>query len=105
MRVCTQCGFTYGEFLARGLLGCPRCYDHLGEALWPDLLQIHPRLHRKTRPEPAQGVSVSEGVSRDLEDKARLNEMLADALRGERYEEAALLRSKLKSREDNHGSG
>lgn len=27
LKVCTQCGFTWSEVQARGLLGCPHCYD------------------------------------------------------------------------------
>ncbi len=86
--VCTQCGFTLAEFLARGLLGCPACYEQLGEALRAELLQMHPLLHR--RPGPA-GAEPSAGD----EDVATLRERLGDALRGERYEEAAAIRKRL----------
>jgi protein arginine kinase activator len=83
--VCTQCGFTHAEFLARGLLGCPACYVHLGDALRADLLHMHPALHKRlpvprSIPDPAP------------DDAAALRERLGDALRHERYEEAAELR-------------
>lgn len=80
LRVCTQCGFTYAEFLARGLLGCPECYTHFGDSLFADLLHLHPDLHRR----PA-------GATAD-ELRARFSE----ALRLERYEEAAALRERLR---------
>jgi protein arginine kinase activator len=86
LRVCIQCGFTHAEFLARGLLGCPACYDHLGDALFAELLHRHPGLHRLPPPGPAPEAS---------EDAGALRERLGDALRGERYEEAAALRRRL----------
>ena len=97
MRVCTQCGFTYAEFLTRGLLGCPQCYACFEEALWADLLQMHPGLHRHPMPSvadmaPEPGNKASAG---ELEDLARLQEMMNDALRGERYEEAAGLHRRI----------
>lgn len=88
LRVCTQCGFTHAEFRTRGLLGCPACYAHLGDALFADLLQLHPALHRR----PPGGIPEADG------EPARLREMLADALRDERYEEAAELRRRIRGR-------
>jgi protein arginine kinase activator len=91
--VCTQCGFTLAEFRARGLLGCPACYDQLddqtGEALRAELLQLHPLLYR--RPAAPGAAPASSGG----EDAAALRERLGDALRGERYEEAAALRKRI----------
>jgi protein arginine kinase activator len=80
LRVCTQCGFTHAEFLARGLLGCPECYANFGDALFADLLHLHPDLHR--RPDAATGDP--------------LREQFSEALRLERYEEAAALRQRLR---------
>jgi protein arginine kinase activator len=106
MRVCTQCGFTYSEFLTRGLLGCPQCYACFGETLWADLLQLHPGLYQHAMPDlsqmsPERGTRAS---TEALEDFAQLKETLADALRGERYEEAAGLRRRIQEWETRHGS-
>ena len=106
MRVCTQCGFTYAEFLTRGLLGCPQCYTCFEETLWADLLQLHPGLYKHPMPavaamSPEPGTHASSG---DLDDFAQLKEMLNDALRGERYEEAASLHRRIKAWETRHAS-
>ena len=80
LRVCTQCGFTHAEFLARGLLGCPECYTNFGDALFADLLHMHPDLYRRTA-----------GPTGD-----QLRAQFSEALRLERYEEAAGLRERLR---------
>lgn len=85
--VCMQCGFTHTEFRTRGLLGCPACFDHFGAALRADMLHIHPQLYRTpTSPEITSATS---------EDAAALREQLSDALRHERYEDAAALRQRI----------
>ena len=76
MRVCTQCGFTHGEFLSRGLLGCPQCYACFGETLWADLLLMHPGLYRHAMPAVAQ-MAPERGTrasAEELDDLARLKE-------------------------------
>jgi protein arginine kinase activator len=85
--VCVQCGFTHAEFLARGLLGCPECYNCFGDALWDDLLHVHPALYRRP--------PVQQEAKPLSEDSGVLREKLANALRYERYEEAAELRRRL----------
>jgi protein arginine kinase activator len=100
--VCTQCGFTHAEFLARGLLGCPACYENFdvqgdepsGDALRADLLHMHPDLHKRP-PVPPHLVRAPGPAP---EDAAALRERLGDALRHERYEEAAELRRRLDQR-------
>lgn len=93
LRVCMQCGFTYAEFLARGLLGCAACYDHLGDVLIADLLQRHPCLHRRA---PEAFAGRHHGTPEDIAARtAALRERLSDALRLERYEEAAAIRRQL----------
>ena len=79
LRVCTQCGFTHAEFVARGLLGCPECYASFGDTLFADLLHLHPDLYLRPAPQ----------------DPARLREKFSEALRLERYEEAANLRQQM----------
>ncbi len=96
IQVCTQCGFTYAEFQSRGLLGCPECYACFDETLWSDLLQLHPGLFRKPNPLKLRYDGfLEENQEGYWEALARLKEMLADALRQERYEEAAVLRIRI----------
>ena len=79
--VCTQCGFTFAEYRARALLGCPHCYATFGTGLEADILWLHPHGTLEDAPAPVPSETV-----------AGWRERLGDALRGEKYEEAARLR-------------
>ena len=97
MQVCTQCGFTYAEFVTRGLLGCPQCYACFGETLWADLIQMHPNLYQHSMPSVSEMSPNAQSNTEALEDLAGLEETLSDALRNERYEEAAGLHRRIKA--------
>ncbi|HKP96733.1 MAG TPA: hypothetical protein VJ385_13330 [Fibrobacteria bacterium] len=85
--VCTQCGFTWGEYRSRGLLGCAQCYLSFGEALQADVAWLHQAL-AFTAPGPE---APAEPEAPDAESLARWREQIAEALRAENYEEAARL--------------
>jgi protein arginine kinase activator len=82
--VCTHCGFTFGEYRARGLLGCPHCYSGFGEALQADVAWLHHALAFADAEPPAPPLP-------DAESLARWREQIAEAVRTENYEEAARL--------------
>lgn len=94
--VCLQCGFTYAEFRTRGLLGCPACYVHFDETLRADMLHVHSGLHKI----PVAARKNSGIAGQGEEDIAALREQLSDALRLERYKEAAALKQALQRRLD-----
>jgi protein arginine kinase activator len=89
--VCTHCGFTWGEYRSRGLLGCPQCYAAFGEALQADVAWLHQALAFAA---PETGAEAA--AAPDPEILARLREQLAEAVRAENYEEAARLKGLLR---------
>ena len=99
--VCTQCGFTFGEYRARGLLGCPHCYEAFGDALEADLLWLHPALEPAGPGPDAPG---SPGDS-DPENPALLRRNLAAAIKAENYGEAARIRLLLRGADGQGGNG
>jgi protein arginine kinase activator len=96
LQVCLQCGFTVAEFRTRGLLGCPACYAHFDKTLRADMLHVHPGLHKIAAPTVPNRNLAEQGET----DIAALREQLSDALRFERYEEAAGLKQRLQRRLD-----
>jgi protein-arginine kinase activator protein McsA len=113
--VCTHCGFTFGEYRARGLMGCPHCYAGFGEALQADIAWLHQALALTSDAAadvvadagadavssalpgiPASG-SAAIGPNPDAETLARWREQIAAAVRVENYEEAARLKRLIRS--------
>jgi protein-arginine kinase activator protein McsA len=97
--VCTHCGFTFGEYRLRRLLGCPHCYAGFGEALQADLAWFHQALAFVAGPSdpPASPAGSGNAASSangpgDPESLARWREQMAAAVRSENYEEAARLK-------------
>jgi protein arginine kinase activator len=98
---CPGCGMTPSDFRSKGRLGCPRCYESFRGELMPLLQRIHEAQSHRGRlpavvpqaPPPPDERTLSE-VRRRLE----------DAVRGERYEEAARLRDELRKLERSESS-
>jgi protein arginine kinase activator len=93
---CPGCGMTPTEFRSKGRFGCPRCYEAFRGDLMPLLQRIHEaQTHRGRLPARSEPAAPT-GEDRALLD---LRRRLDDAVRGERYEEAAKLRDDLRRAE------
>ncbi|MEO6596240.1 MAG: UvrB/UvrC motif-containing protein [Planctomycetota bacterium] len=93
---CPGCGLTPGDFRSKGRLGCPRCYDVFRHDLMPLLQRIHEaQSHRGRLP----GLMAAPAAAPDERKLSELRRRLEDAVRGERYEEAARLRDDLRRAE------
>ena len=87
---CEQCGFTQADFKKQGRFGCPACYDAFRGMLEPMLDNMH------------KGVTHTGKIPRralerkSLYDKLTKLELdLTDAVKSERYEEAARYRDEI----------
>jgi len=87
---CEQCGFTQGDFKKHGRFGCPQCYSTFSSLVDPMLDNMHKgTAHTGKVPEKAL-------ERRSLQ--VRLSELetnLDDAVKSERYEEAARYRDEI----------
>ena len=82
---------TPADFRSKGRLGCPRCYEVFRGDLMPLLQRIHEaQTHRGRLPGRIVQPTAVAAEDRNLSD---LRRRLEDAVRGERYEEAAQLRA------------
>lgn len=88
---CTLCGATFRELCEGGKAGCPTCYTVFREEFTPTLSRLHGgRSHRGRAPG-----EFKEKRSRELK-AAELEKELKTAIAEERYEDAAVIRDKLK---------
>jgi protein arginine kinase activator len=87
---CEQCGFTQGDFKKLGRLGCPACYDTFGTVIEPMLEGMHKgTTHLGKVPKAAI-------TRKSLYDRlTKLETDLTEAIKSERYEEAARYRDEI----------
>jgi protein arginine kinase activator len=87
---CEQCGFTQGDFKKHGRFGCPACYDAFKGMLEP-LLE---GMHKGTK--HAGKIPQTAVTRKSLYDRMTKLELdLSDAIKAERYEEAARYRDEI----------
>jgi len=93
---CPLCGLSFGMFRKKGKLGCGECYEVFSEELVPILNDIHKNIqHVGTKPVGARRTkSVSSNNMTKLDD---LTAKLEKAVKNEEYEEAAVIRDKIKT--------
>ena len=112
---CGTCGENYQEFVQTGLLGCPECYDTFSERLDPILKRLQgscqhigrgTKIQRNKKEKASQGSQIVEPLETP-EDKLtekdvklnKLNEDLKQAVKEERYEDAAKIRDEIQALE------
>jgi protein arginine kinase activator len=87
---CPKCGMLFSQFKSSGWLGCAECYESFDERINRILLQIHGSDGHKGK---AYGKPAARrGGKRDI---ARLRRELDDAIKNERFEQAAVIRDTL----------
>jgi protein arginine kinase activator len=95
-RACPKCGITYAEFRSKGRLGCPHDYEVFQGELLPLLERIHQGGVQHVGKSPAATDARSESDRAMID----LRRALSEAVQGERYEEAARLRDRIRRLEE-----
>ena len=90
-KVCNLCGLSFGDIKKLGKVGCPECYKTFKDELSVIIKQIHGGAKHCGSPsntfeEKNDGITQVELLQKQLE----------NAIKDERYEEAATLRDKIK---------
>jgi protein arginine kinase activator len=94
-RACPECGITYAEFRARGRLGCPRDY----EVFLPELLPLLERIHHGGTQHVGKSPAATDARPESEKRLTELRRSLTEAIQGERYEEAARIRDRIRAEE------
>lgn len=91
-KVCSNCGNTLEDFNRTGLLGCSECYKEFEAELLPVLRRMHGNSKH------VGAVPVKDNIPEISEREQRLNELkqkLADAIKTEDFENAAIFRDEI----------
>ena len=92
---CSKCGMTYGKYKELGQLGCDACYESFEEKLKPLIRRIHGS-ERHTGKMPIR----FRGAAKIQREIVRLRGQLDQAVRREAFEEAAMIRDRIKALEN-----
>lgn len=95
---CKNCGTTFEEFKESGLLGCEKCYDEFKNIIESTLSRIQPSTLHKGKLFGENGKKIQ--MKNELNE---LKEQLKRAIIDEKYEEAAVIRDKIKVLEEKEG--
>lgn len=108
---CNECGMTYDDFAHTGKFGCANCYDTFSNKIDPILKNIHAsnrhigRKGKIVKPVLDKGTIKKEETKQEVEEKSqiskidKLKEALKQAIKEERYEDAAHIRDEIKKLE------
>lgn len=100
-RQCRNCGTDFLEYKKDGKLGCPECYRNLAEFLEPALSGFHGDKRHIGKFPSENGNAVFKEISIynnkiNADNTADLQSQLEAAVNEERYEDAAVLRDRIK---------
>lgn len=93
---CNCCGSSFSEIVNSGKLGCSECYETFFDELLPYLNRVHGSIKHIGK---AAGLPVSEDTPRK-ESTEELKEKLKELISEERFEEAAVIRDKIRATEE-----
>ena len=92
---CTYCGTTFNDIVKSGKVGCSHCYDRFENKLAPSIEKIHGRVKHI-----GKSVSYTEEEETPKEEKvSETDKLKADlklAIQEQRFEDAAVLRDRIK---------
>ncbi|MCL2234117.1 MAG: UvrB/UvrC motif-containing protein [Firmicutes bacterium] len=94
--VCSKCGTTGEEFLEMGSLGCPKCYQDMQDLVLPIIHQVQGSLEHVEDEFVSKGVLETDDFPQ-LTELQKLKRELERAIKEENYEEAAVIRDKIRN--------
>ncbi|MFC4765981.1 UvrB/UvrC motif-containing protein [Effusibacillus consociatus] len=96
---CSKCGLTYNQFSQIGRFGCTECYQHFRSRLEPLVRKVHGSTTHIGKVPQRTGGKIK--AKRDLD---KLRAQLQAAVQTEKFEEAAVLRDKIRELEKQLGT-
>lgn len=97
--VCPLCGMTLSEFTHKGRMGCGKCYETFHRQATAMLQKIHGTSVHTTQSVQEEKDPTPEKPKKEKSELEVLKEELQKAITEEKYEEAAILRDKIRSKE------
>ena len=99
---CKNCGYTFSKYKSTGLFGCDECYNTFKNEIDNMLLRIQGKNRHIERIKEGSRNKDSKKQKNELEE---LKEKLKELVEKEKFEEAAVIRDKIKKIENNKKGG
>ena len=97
---CTYCGSTFNDIVNSGQVGCANCYDKFDDLLTPSIEKLHGRAKHVgksvTYTEEAEKTPETPQAEPPKSELEALKSDLKKAVQEQRFEDAAVLRDKIK---------
>lgn len=93
---CSNCGYSYDDFLSSGLMGCPECYDSFRGELLPII-----KKYQAGNFENKMDMGEVKPVAKETDKLTELKQKLNEAISLENFEEAAVIRDEIRELESN----
>ncbi len=102
--VCKTCGLSFVDYSREYKLGCPDCYRHMEDSLRPVIAAYHGATAHGGKHPANSDVAVAETYVKTvcvnpIKSIEELKDLLERAVTDERYEEAAVLRDRIREME------
>jgi protein arginine kinase activator len=94
---CPKCGCTFSDIAKSGKLGCADCYRKFYDQLLPSLQRIHGKIKHTGKRAMVPHVESSKELK--INPVVKLKEDLQKAIEAQNFEEAAVLRDRIKEME------
>lgn len=93
---CPKCGYTFTDIVKSGRLGCADCYRKFYDRLLPSLQRIHGKIKHTGKQAMVVHLSAEEPKINPV---SKLKEDLQKAIEEQNFEQAAVLRDRIKEME------
>ncbi|MCM1115902.1 MAG: UvrB/UvrC motif-containing protein [Clostridium sp.] len=92
---CSTCGSSFDDIVKSGHIGCSECYDKFSDKLEPSIKRIHGKTHHIGKFVSYSEDNTAEKAAPEISEMERLKQQLKDAIKEQRFEDAAVLRDKI----------
>lgn len=93
---CSSCGSSINDIISSGRVGCADCYDRFDDRLAPSIEKIHGKAKHIGKNVTYTTTTDSPTDNTDTNDIEALKQALKNAVKEQRFEDAAVIRDKIK---------
>ena len=99
---CETCGTTYNDIASTGMMGCANCYDIFSDRILPTIRRIHGNTTHMGKNSISYRKVEDKPEDKKQDELTKLKAELDTAIKNQEFEKAAVLRDKIKEKENNN---